>query len=127
MAGTITVSTISDGVNSTSSTNCIKGSAKAWVSFLGSSNTIQASFNVGSITKNGTGDYTINFSTAFADVYYCTAGFGATGNGRFMAYYNGTQNTGNSTSALTTTTCRVGFITTGVNDSDPCNLIFFHA
>ena len=70
MAGTITVSTISDGTNSTSSTNCIQGSAKAWVSFTGVS-TINASYNVSSITNNATGDYTINFTNAFSDNKYC--------------------------------------------------------
>jgi hypothetical protein len=32
---------------------------------------IRASFNVSSITDNGTGDYTVNFTTAMPDVNYC--------------------------------------------------------
>jgi len=71
MAGTLTISTLSDGTNSTSSTNCIQGSAKAWVNFNGVTTvTIRASFNVSSVTRNGTGDYTVNFTTAFADANY---------------------------------------------------------
>ena len=31
---------------------------------------IRSSYNVSSITKNGTGDYTVNFATAMADSYY---------------------------------------------------------
>jgi hypothetical protein len=70
MAGTITVSTISDGTNSTSSTNCIRGSALAWVNFNGTAGTVTAAYNVTSITKNGTGDYNVNFTNAFSDTKY---------------------------------------------------------
>jgi hypothetical protein len=70
MAGTLTISTLSDGTNSTSSTNCIQGSAKAWARFNGTAATINASYNVSSITKIGTGDYQLNFTNAFADANY---------------------------------------------------------
>jgi hypothetical protein len=44
---------------------------KAWVNFNGTGTVaIRASFNVSSITDNGTGDYTVNFTTAFADANY---------------------------------------------------------
>ena len=75
MAGTLTVSTISDGTNSTSSTNCIQGSAKAWVNYnvsSGSSAPIRASYNVSSVTYNSTGVSTVNFTNAFADANYVT-------------------------------------------------------
>jgi hypothetical protein len=68
---TLTTTTISDGTNSTSSTNAIQGSAKAWVSWNGSTGAIRASYNVGSITKNSAGNFTANFTTAFADTSYC--------------------------------------------------------
>lgn len=71
MAGTLVITTLSDGTNSTSSTNCIQGSAKAWVNFTGTGTvTINGSFNVSSITDNGTGDYTINFTTAMPNTTY---------------------------------------------------------
>ena len=45
--------------------------AKAWVNFNGTGTVaIRASYNVSSITDNGTGDYTVNFSTAMADANY---------------------------------------------------------
>ena len=75
MAGTLVVSTLSDGTNSTSATNPIMGSAKAWVNFNGTGTVaIRASYNVSSITDNGTGDYTINFTNALADTNYSVAG-----------------------------------------------------
>ena len=48
--------------------------AKAWAEFDGSGITINASYNVSSITDHGNRDYTINFSTAMADAYYSIVG-----------------------------------------------------
>jgi hypothetical protein len=72
MAGTLTISTLSDGTNSTSATNPIRGSAKAWVNFAGSTGAINGtSFNVSSVTRNSTGQYTVNFTTAMPNANYC--------------------------------------------------------
>jgi hypothetical protein len=49
---------------------------RAWVNFNGTGTVaIRASFNVSSITDNGTGDYTVNFTNAMPDADYavCTA------------------------------------------------------
>jgi hypothetical protein len=51
---------------------------RAWVNFNGTSTVaIRADFNVSSITDNGTGDYTVNFSVAMPDANYVIV---ATGN-----------------------------------------------
>ena len=70
MAGTLTISTLSDGTNSTSSTNCIQGSARAWVNFNGTNGAIRGSYNVSSVTRNGTGDYTVNYTNPMPNVNY---------------------------------------------------------
>ena len=45
--------------------------ARAWVNFNGTGTVaIRASGNVTSITDNGTGDYTVNFTTAMPDANY---------------------------------------------------------
>jgi hypothetical protein len=68
---TLVAQTISNGTVSTSSANVIQGSAKAWVNFNGTGTVaIRASYNVSSITDNGTGQYTVNFTNAFADTNY---------------------------------------------------------
>ena len=75
---------------------------RAWVNFNGSGTVaIRASGNVSSITDNGTGDYTVNFTTAMPDANYSAAcgQFGATAN----VIVNGEGNT-----APTTTALRVG-------------------
>lgn len=49
--------------------------AKAWVNFNGTGTVaIRASGNVSSITDNGTGDYTVNFTSAMADANYAVSG-----------------------------------------------------
>jgi hypothetical protein len=82
----------SSGTNGTSGTSGANGNAgssgitgtsgtsgdtniKAWIHFNGTGTpSSNASNNVSSITDNGTGDYTINFTTAFSDANYVVAG-----------------------------------------------------
>jgi len=52
-----------------------KNAVNAWVSFNGTGTVaILASYNVTSITDNGTGLYTINFTNALTDANYAVAG-----------------------------------------------------
>lgn len=74
---TIKTTTLSNvaGTSSVPVNTVINGSAKAWVNFNGTGTVaINASFNVSSITDNGTGDYTANFTTAMTDAYYVPSG-----------------------------------------------------
>jgi hypothetical protein len=75
MAGTLVITTLSDGTNSTSATNCIQGSAKAWVQFNGTGAVaVRNSYNVSSITDHGTGNFTINFTNAMPNANYVLLG-----------------------------------------------------
>ena len=70
---------------------------------------IRASFNVSSITDNGTGDYTVNFTTALPDANYSLQvtlqrGDGAAVNPGYACVY-GTA--ANAYTSLTTTSARV--------------------
>lgn len=48
-----------------------QGVAAAWVNFNGTGTVaIRAAYNVSSITDNGTGDYTVNFTAALADANF---------------------------------------------------------
>jgi hypothetical protein len=72
---TLRLTTISNqsGSATVPSETVINGSAKAWVNFVGTGTvSIRASFNVSSITDNGTADYTVNFTTAMVDGNYST-------------------------------------------------------
>jgi hypothetical protein len=72
-----TLSTL-DGSYSVPVSTVAQGTARAWVNFNGTGTVaIRAAFNVSSITDNGTGLYTVNFTTAMPDVNYascCTGG-----------------------------------------------------
>lgn len=105
MAGTLVISTLSDGTNSTSATNPIQGSAKAWVNFNGTTSpgTIRSQYNVSSVTKNGTGDYTINFTNALSDVNYVVAGTAGVG---AVSAFNSVI-VGNGTASMATGSCRI--------------------
>lgn len=49
---------------------------RAWVNFNGTGTVaIRASGNVSSITDNGSGDYTVNFTSAMPDANYAVSGF----------------------------------------------------
>ena len=104
MAGTLTISTLSDGTNSTSATNCIQGSAKAWLNYNGSAQTIYASYNISSVTRNGAGDYTANFTNAFADTNYIGIGNAAVLNATYASYSMSPNSTGSVTISAPTTT-----------------------
>jgi hypothetical protein len=72
VAGTgISISGATGAVTVTNSSTVASATiAKAWVNFNGSSSTIRGSYNVGSITKNATGIFVINFSTALSNANY---------------------------------------------------------
>lgn len=56
--------------------------ARAWVNFNGTGTVaIRASGNVTSITDNGVGDYTVNFTTAMSDANYSVSGSGVDSTG----------------------------------------------
>jgi len=76
MAGTIVADTLTHSTAGSIATNyVVNGSAKAWVNFNGTGTVaIRDSFNVSSITDNGTGDYTVNFTTAMPDGNWAGAG-----------------------------------------------------
>jgi hypothetical protein len=87
--------------------NSVTTNALAWVNFNGTGTVaIRSSYNVSSITDNGTGDYTVNFATALSDANYVFAGAGQRDNA-------GTANNDiligqfRSDTARTTSSCRV--------------------
>jgi hypothetical protein len=60
---------------STASGSAPSYSARAWVNFDGTGSvSVRASGNVSSISDNGTGDYTVNFSTGMPDANYTVNG-----------------------------------------------------
>jgi hypothetical protein len=104
---------------------------RAWVNFDGtgtfspnpSTTKIRASFNVSSITDNGTGDYTVNFTNAMPDANLSVS---------VMQSFNltGAPNPGYGSSAyaVNTTSCRIsvwGSISGNRLDVESCSVQVF--
>ena len=71
LATTADVAASTPAALSTASGAAPSYSARAWVNFNGTGTVaIRASGNVSSITDNGTGNYTVNFTTAMPDANY---------------------------------------------------------
>lgn len=80
-ANTITAAATSATALTTASGSAPSYSARAWVNFNGTGTVaIRASGNVSSITDNGTGDYSINFTTAMPDALFSVNGTGSQNN-----------------------------------------------
>lgn len=72
----ITPSTMRDGFNASGSAPVY--ACRSWVNFDGTGTpSIRASGNVTSITDNGTGNFTVNFTTALSDINYSVVACGS--------------------------------------------------
>lgn len=93
----ITPARLRDGLNASGSAPIY--ACRAWVNFNGTGTVaIRASGNVSSITYNGTGDYTVNFTTAMPDANYSAVGLCGTGTVSLQS--NGPFNSGMTTTAF---------------------------
>ena len=73
LTGDIAAARITGALNATGSAPVY--ACRAWVNFNGTSTVaIRASGNVSTITDNGAGDYTVNFTTSMPDTNYAIIG-----------------------------------------------------
>ena len=79
MAGTLVANTINTDTGLFSTNNAYSGIAKAWVYFTGSTGTVVNSFNVSSVTRNSTGNYTVNYTTSMPNANYAFLTGGGSG------------------------------------------------
>ena len=94
--------------------------AKAWINFNGTGTVaIRDSYNVSSITDNGTGDYTANFATAMSNVNYSVVGSAAED---LTAGAVSGRHWGPARSALSTTSTRMNTLNFAYAYSD-CELV----
>ena len=116
---------------STLKTNTIKNTddvemylAKAWVNFNGQGTVaIRAAGNVSSITDNGTGDYTVNFTTAMVDADYAWTHGVSDGNTIGLGRMVNPRNV--STKSTTQFQVELQHPSSGLNDADYLCLAFF--
>ena len=103
---TLKLDTLSNkaGTASVPSETIVSGTAKAWVNFNGTGTVaIRRAFNVSSVTDNGTGDYTVNFTSAMSDANYSVMGTLLND----QAYVGGTSLGGTHLYTISTTNARV--------------------
>ena len=101
---------------------------RAWVNFNGTGTVaIRGSGNVSSITDNGTGDYTVNFTTAMPDVNY--AAVGSSRQLTASGYLGITTDVNTSSASFTRTTSayqvQLQNVVGGLNDNPYTQIIFF--
>jgi hypothetical protein len=96
--------------------------ARAWVNFNGTGTVaIRASGNVSSITDNGTGDYTVNFTTAMPDEDYSAVFGNSTSTSQDVARNFGVRTTslGGAATIKTTTALQVrNAVGSGTDDAN---------
>jgi hypothetical protein len=101
---------------------------RAWVNFNGTSTVaIRASGNVSSITDNGTGDYTINFTTAMTDTNFTvvgTTGSPAAAHGIFMLFKGTVGTFPATTSSIQIATVTANGATTQFDFVNVCLSVF---
>jgi len=80
---TLKVNTIQDasGNNASTAAEIRNGICRAWITYDGYNNNIRASYNIASVTDNGSGDYTIFIDTDFTDSNYCWTAASSTATG----------------------------------------------
>ena len=79
---TLNVANVTDGTTSVPTGYVVNGSAKAWVNFNGLGTvSINDSYNASSVSDDGTGKYTVNFSSAMSNTYYALVAQTEDGNG----------------------------------------------
>jgi hypothetical protein len=64
--------------------NGVTTNALAWVNFVGSTGVVTSGYNISSITRNGGGDYTFNFTTSTTDANYTYIAQGYAGGSNYQ-------------------------------------------
>ena len=105
---------------------------RAWVNFNGSGTVaIRGSGNVSSITDNGVGNYTVNFTTAMPDANYAVVGTGSGGSGTgasgvvVLAEALATTNSYSSKTASSVQVVSTDNNTDALNDAFSANIVIF--
>ena len=118
-AGSISVT----GEGNSTTTNLQQGLCKAWCSLDGTGTaSFSGSFNMASITDNGTGSFTVTYTNAMANTNYSaqgTAGHAVGVTGDVVATFN-------SDSSIATNSCKFSSHSGGTGRDVPFNFYNIH-
>jgi hypothetical protein len=115
-ATTLQTATLNSTSGVLATQNGMTGIATAWVSYNGTAGTISSSFNVGSVTKNSAGNYTINFTTAMPNANYAAV-FGGNSPSYIAVFDNSAARTTTALNLITINIVGTTADTTQVNVS----------
>jgi len=127
MAGTLVANTINTDTGLFSTNNAYLGISKAWAVYNGVTQTVVSSFNISSVTYNGTGSYTFTFTTAMPNANYsvsASCGSNSAGNGTCNVHVWYNTSTGGKLTA-SASTCTVGIVNeqgTALVDTQDCHI-----
>ena len=107
--------------------NGVTTNALAWIRFAGAASpTVASSYNVTSLTRNGAGDYTVNFTTALSDANYCAVPFtSAASNAVYGKFANIVGTTAGSTAPTTSAIRITSGYTSGTFDEAYMGVVVF--
>ena len=116
MASELRVNTLKDasGNNSVATSTVAEGTVKMWINMNGTGTpAARDSFNVSSITDNGTGDQTVNYTNSFGTVNYAVTHYTAyQGTGQL----HNNRMTGSSNKATGSIRVATGYVSSTVGD-----------
>jgi hypothetical protein len=111
-----------DGVTAVTLTGQV--AAKSWVNFNGTSTiAARASFNVSSLTDNGTGLYFVNYTNSLVDANHASLGTSQPNN--YGGAYPGTGDTSSGTQTSSRTSIEVRDNSNGASDSNFVQIAVF--
>jgi hypothetical protein len=99
--------------------NGVTTNALAWCNFIGSTGVVTSGYNISSITRNGLGNYTFNFTTATTDTNYVFLGQGTGGGANYQIAGGNQTGVTKLTTSLQTTYGYVNSTSGGLANQDP--------
>ena len=123
MAGQLTIDTLKASSGVLATQNGMTGIAKAWVTFNGNNGTTYATFNISSVTRNSTANYTLNFTTALANSNYAWSGSAISAANQAI-FVGGPVNTALGSGRSTTSLTLAGFYQNAASNGDTDNAYY---
>ena len=125
MAGKIVADTLEHSTAGSIATNyVVNGSAKAWLQFqMFSSNTINDSFSISSLTDIGAGDFTLTTTSAFGNTAFCMCG---TSSRALIIQDRSTRDSAYNLYRTTTTQRAISRNDSGSDEDSNHNCVSFH-
>jgi len=116
----VKTTSVYESENSTGTTqNLVQSLTKAWVNH--DQATVNDSFNVGSVTDNGTGDSGHNFTNNMANIHYVGSGMGVHDSGSYSTFMSYDHDDPFTTAQATV---NLQLVNQNLHDAEPVNTMY---